>query len=425
MPLDFPNSPTTGDLFNGDGVTWRWDGVKWASVLNNNTSTTVPVGGSIQAAIDALPATGGEVRLSANTTYVLTSTLTISKPNVTVRAPSWGTILKRGPTLNGQVINATSSATGLLLEDFAVDGNGGIIVTATFDIEMDGIDCTANRLHVFNSGGQGGIIHAGTGRVSNSTVAGMAASGVGGAGIRVYGTNARVIVIGNTVSNTTIEGIALEGDGSIACGNMVSGCGSTLATGGGQIALYPGYATLAVGNTILQGGGTLSYGIEWNGSDQTVVGNVVINSRFHGIALNDSVTGGGLVSGNTVKNSGQSQANAHGIHIGANNSGVVITTNRVIDTQGASATQQYGIYVAAGGGDNLQVSDNVLLGNKIAAFFNGATGANRIITNNLGGVTNIPGIPGVNAANDAAAASAGVGVGGEYRNGSVRMIRIV
>ena len=35
MPLDFPNSPTTGDLFNGAGVTWRWDGVKWTSVLSS------------------------------------------------------------------------------------------------------------------------------------------------------------------------------------------------------------------------------------------------------------------------------------------------------------------------------------------------------------------------------------------------------
>jgi hypothetical protein len=31
----------------------------------------------------------------------------------------------------------------------------------------------------------------------------------------------------------------------------------------------------------------------------------------------------------------------------------------------------------------------------------------------------------VNAATDAAAASAGVSIGGEYRNGSVKMIRVV
>jgi hypothetical protein len=33
MPLDFPNSPTNGQVFNGDGVSWKWDGVKWTSVL--------------------------------------------------------------------------------------------------------------------------------------------------------------------------------------------------------------------------------------------------------------------------------------------------------------------------------------------------------------------------------------------------------
>jgi hypothetical protein len=33
-------------------------------------------------------------------------------------------------------------------------------------------------------------------------------------------------------------------------------------------------------------------------------------------------------------------------------------------------------------------------------------------------------IPSINAANDAAAASAGVQIGEEYRNGSVKMIRV-
>jgi hypothetical protein len=52
MPLDFPNSPTTGDLFNGAGVTWRWDGVKWTSVLSS--------GGPF------LPLSGGTLSTSAS-----------------------------------------------------------------------------------------------------------------------------------------------------------------------------------------------------------------------------------------------------------------------------------------------------------------------------------------------------------------------
>lgn len=47
MPLDFPNSPTTGDLFNGAGVTWRWDGVKWTSVLSSSGPFLPLAGGNM------------------------------------------------------------------------------------------------------------------------------------------------------------------------------------------------------------------------------------------------------------------------------------------------------------------------------------------------------------------------------------------
>jgi hypothetical protein len=27
--LDFPNSPTTGQIFSGPNSKWKWDGTKW------------------------------------------------------------------------------------------------------------------------------------------------------------------------------------------------------------------------------------------------------------------------------------------------------------------------------------------------------------------------------------------------------------
>src|SRR5262245_55542577 len=33
MPLDFPNSPTLGQIFNGGGGSWLWDGTKWVSAI--------------------------------------------------------------------------------------------------------------------------------------------------------------------------------------------------------------------------------------------------------------------------------------------------------------------------------------------------------------------------------------------------------
>src|SRR5262245_46792068 len=35
--LDFPSSPTTGQIFSGAGVTWTWDGAKW---IPQNTASS-------------------------------------------------------------------------------------------------------------------------------------------------------------------------------------------------------------------------------------------------------------------------------------------------------------------------------------------------------------------------------------------------
>jgi hypothetical protein len=32
--LDFPSPPTDGQIFNAAGVSWRWDGTKWTSIIS-------------------------------------------------------------------------------------------------------------------------------------------------------------------------------------------------------------------------------------------------------------------------------------------------------------------------------------------------------------------------------------------------------
>jgi hypothetical protein len=93
MPLDFPNSPTTGDLFNGAGVTWRWDGVKWNSVLSS--------GGPF------LPLAGGTV----------TGPVTFTQPIAAwIPEPSLfnGITAQHVPRLNTAIANATSGAPALI-----------------------------------------------------------------------------------------------------------------------------------------------------------------------------------------------------------------------------------------------------------------------------------------------------------------------
>jgi len=48
MPLDFPNGPVTGDIFNAAGVSWRWDGTKWTSIVSASAGGPVgPAGGDL------------------------------------------------------------------------------------------------------------------------------------------------------------------------------------------------------------------------------------------------------------------------------------------------------------------------------------------------------------------------------------------
>jgi len=51
MAIDFPNSPTTNQVFNSGGKSWRWDGSSWLLItsaieVNVEPSTTAIDGGT-------------------------------------------------------------------------------------------------------------------------------------------------------------------------------------------------------------------------------------------------------------------------------------------------------------------------------------------------------------------------------------------
>lgn len=341
---------------------------------------------SIQAAIDALPSTGGMVVLPPATTYTLTTGVSSSKPNVHLWAPSWGTVIKRGAALGGDL--CLLNGAGSIIEGMTFDGNGAVNITGNSEVGIGyaAANCLIRNVQVINSSSAMNIQLTGEGsRVTGCTIIGrgVALSTQRGYGIWAINHN-QVSIDNNVVSGTGIDGIGVDGDGSLVIGNHVFSCHWWGSDAGGQITIYPNYSDILVANnTVIGGGGANSIGLELAGTNLTVVGNTVSNTHGSGIVV-DTWTGIGLlISGNTIRNSGQVTVISSGIAVQTTIVGMSIVGNRVIDDQ-TTATQQYAVNIPAGATNKLLIEGNDFLNNLLGPVLNGATGSNQVISNNLG-----------------------------------------
>lgn len=115
----------------------------------------------IQAAIDAVTATGGVVFLRKGT-YIIQAKIVI-KDNVTLRGEGWGTILSGLGTTNFPIIEriATSGtpSRNWVIEDLKIDGTN--VSTAAYSTSTKGIftqysvDCRMSNLYVYNTSATG------------------------------------------------------------------------------------------------------------------------------------------------------------------------------------------------------------------------------------------------------------------------------
>jgi len=135
----FPADPVSGQLFYRSDLDkiYKWDGAAWVEVGggvggDNYYSPTVIVAqdasgdySDIQTAINALPAGGGRVFIKEGT-YAISSSITITKSNVTLEGQGDATIIDVGAAMDADAIivgNGATAYSNIILKNFKIDGN--------------------------------------------------------------------------------------------------------------------------------------------------------------------------------------------------------------------------------------------------------------------------------------------------------------
>jgi hypothetical protein len=125
MPLNFPNSPVSNQLYTAYGKTWRWNGEGWESY----TFTVIGASGASGGA--ALVGTENEIEITASG-----NTYTIGLPdNVTVTDTLTAQYFNvNGNTFSGSPSGVTLSSTLGVVGDINITGKllvDGVIVSKT------------------------------------------------------------------------------------------------------------------------------------------------------------------------------------------------------------------------------------------------------------------------------------------------------
>jgi parallel beta-helix repeat protein len=322
----------------------------------------------IQAALDALPSSGGQVQLLEGTYYVESSISLDS--NQTLRGNGKNTIITT-KTADLDIIMATSTSgnekTGILIADLTIDGDaGGVanddgILWAYVDYSsiynvwsqdngVAGIDffnyCDHNRIE--NNTCQGDDYGISAYESDNNTIAGNTCQGNTDEGIYLdYSEN-------NTVTGNICQGNGVgisvnSGDNNLIADNTFEGSGDT------GIYLYVINDSVIAGNTC-QGSG--EEGMYVYGSDNNIIAdNTIQGSGDEGIQLGDSDNN--TITGNTLTENSQDNNNVY--------EDIYLSSSDYNNIQGntcraGSLTNkpQYGIYISdAGSTGNLVINNDL------------------------------------------------------------------
>jgi len=440
-----PAAGTAGRLARvTDGIRgiWKDTGTAWVSVTGEAdvadfgafaSATAAANTTAIQAAINALPSTGGIVR-GGEGTYLISSPLLLKSHTKVIGLGMGRTTIKLadnvmpGAGQDGARIftNTNWGVTGstdqnIEISDLTLDGNaannpdiaagsaGGISFGYATNIRI-------RRVQIKDVDGYGAIylgeVISGIEdqnpaiTVEGCFITGSISSTAGGS----YGTmmfitapQTKAVYVHHNYGYNNRHGIALEDSPSYAevIGNVVER--SSTANPGQGIWVNAGSGTAPFGKVIIKGNFVKKYnrGIVIDGQnngDTIITGNFIEASQLEGIMVatpgsSTDVQKNLVISNNIVKNT---QAGP-GIGIYNAATDIIVANNRLYDDQSVK-TQTYGISTAHTA-NYLKIHDNDVRGNLTGAMSLASTGANSEIHDNMG--YNPVGISTITPASDA------------------------
>jgi hypothetical protein len=164
-------------------------------------------------------------------------------------------------------------------------------------------------------------------------------------------TDATIVIDHNTITGNGLNGIYCTGGNVRIESNQLRNNHIISSTGGGQIDVGNAFTTnttaVISGNTVVDGGGIKTGGLELGGGRFTVTGNTIRNHGSGGIGIGHNVIGA-TITRNTISNCGRNvndrntPQNRSGIYIGYGATSVVIAGNRCFDDQ-PSKTRTWGV----------------------------------------------------------------------------------
>jgi hypothetical protein len=279
--------------------------------------------------------------------YTIGSTWVITRSGVTIHGAGVGkTIFVRDPSFNGVLIKM--DAEGSKLSNVTLDGKG----TATV-LTLSRSNITADTLEVKNFARIGIAVPASGCRITNCVITGISSAQTMGiwhdAGRGL--TDATILIAHNVIKDNGLNGIYCTGGKVTITGNQLIGNHRITSTGGGQIDVGNAFTTNTVAvisdNTVIDGGGVKTGGLELGGGKFTVTGNTIRNHGSGGIGIGHNVIGA-TVAHNIISNCGQNlndrndPQNRSGIYVGYGATNVIISGNRCFDDQ-ATKTQTYAV----------------------------------------------------------------------------------